>query len=737
MTTFEYIIYLIGICSLIAFIAMVSAQESNRSIKSLQLYFGVSLLWVVFEFAAAQISSPESRLWVHKLSGTSGIVSGILFSHFLYAVRYKPVDMVFRGLAGTIGIVAAVYLFSNLGIVRVGDTQHMGEIEFGKSFIWILLIVVFNWAFNSAGMQQALQELPPHETGRRHSIFLLQVSTTVLSTVGIVAFIFTWFLWDLTLFFRYVPLLSIIFIPFFMVAFFKYGFLSTGMGQHARDLFNDANDGIIIADEGGIVRQMNPSACRILKTVALRDASRPLQQLFYRELDLKRPNRFELAPKSIPKLEHHLVVSVTPVLSHTGKQQSLIVLHDVTEEKAAEDAVNKSREDFEQEIIQRTDELVELEEKESIGVIAGSIAHDFNNLLAAVLGFATAAYQDIPDGTALKKDVGEILASARQARDVVNQLLLFSRRQQSKRQIIEVGEFLRSTLTLVESSLPPNVKLRHSILESNAYLMASQTELSQALMNLCTNAIQAMEHVDGELQIRTELDVKFSESVLCFGTYPRNKNINISVIDTGNGMDEETKKRALEPFFSTRENAIGFGLSTAFRIVSDSSGAVAVRDNDLRGTIVSICLPRLELDELPPMDANSNFANGEVIMVVDDDERLLRLMERLLSSVGYRVATYMDPHEALNAFRKTPGAFDLVISDFAMPRLNGIELGALLLDERPEIGILMVSGNISDEEIASAQLEGVKAFLRKPFVKEELLGKVRRLLDDRERISFL
>lgn len=739
MTPFTVAVFLMAICVLFSFIAVVTALSNNRTARSLRLYFVVTLLWMVFEFAAAQVSQWDVRLAIHKLSGSFGMISGVVFTYFAYTLRYKYPDTIYWVILTGIFSSAIIYLATPWGIADVGDEYHIGEVTFGPAFTAIMLLVVFNWAFNSWLMHRALRDLPEYETGRKRSIQWIRLGTIVLAWVGILGFFYWNYHGEAAFFFRYIPLLALVFLPFFVVAVYKYDFLSTEIGQMARDLFNDAKDGIIISDRKGIVRQVNPMAQKVLQMADEDMEGLPLWKLFQlddADHDLSHMKEFELVSGSLPGLGRHLWVSITPVVSHTGAHQYLSVLHDVTDEKAAEEMLNKSREELELEIRQRTDELVELQEAEAIGVMAGSIAHDFNNLLAAVLGFATAAHQDIPDGAPIKKDIEEILQSAKKARQVVDQLLMFSRKQQSRRATLEVGDLLRSTLPLVESSLSSNIKLQHSIMDSKVFVMASQTDLSQALMNLCTNATQSMRG-GGVLGIHVVTDVVFDESVSYFGAPLGAQNVKICVSDNGEGIQSEIRSLAFEPFFTTRENAIGFGLPTGLRIVSEHSGGISVEDNPEGGAVVSICLPRLLADDLQASESEKGgFTGAEHILVVDDDERLVKMIQRLLGGVGYRISSFSDPQEALTAFRRTPGAFDLVITDFMMPSMSGIELTRFLVDERSDLSVLLVSGNITDDELEEAKQEGIRGYLRKPFVREELLGKVRRILDDRQRVSF-
>ncbi|MBN2527398.1 MAG: response regulator [Deltaproteobacteria bacterium] len=733
-----FIVFSAAICMHVAFLGVLYAWENSRTTEKLRTTFLTFLVWIVGEFISGQIQNVEWRLWIQRATGAMGFLAAITFTRFAYALRYKKYDRTFYAFVFAIACCGLMYLITDWGIAEVYNRSRMHMVRFGFMLWPILTVVLGTWAFNSWVMFQAMLELPDYESARRAAIVQLQLATTVLSLLGIFGFIWSSIFWEISLFFRYVPLLSTVFIPFFLVAFYRFGFLTTGIEQLARDLFENAQDGIIVTDKSHIVRQINPMALQLLNLESEQAERKPLKHILNLPKEKEHSDGFDLSPSDIPGLQHFLSVSVTPVTSHMEVQQHLVILHDVTDEKAAEEAASKSKEDFEQEILQRTEELIELQEKEAVGAMAGSIAHDFNNLLAAVLGFGTAAHQDLPDDSPLKKDLEEILASARRARAVVHQLLLFSRRQKSRRMRLDAAELLQSALPLVTTSLPPSINLSHAIPNSPIHVMANRTDLSQVLMNLCTNAIQAMGDTVGTISISLEIDAICSDNVLYVGEHVGEKNVRMAVRDGGPGISDSMKSLVFEPFFSTRETAIGFGLSTALRIATENGGGISIEDNTPAGAVVSIWLPRLDLSDVKENDDDTiELSGGEHVLLVDDDTRLLKLMERFLSSAGYIVTAVDEPQAALSAFRRTPGAFDIVVTDYVMPHMSGIELGALLLEERNDLPVLLISGNATETVVATAREEGIDNYLEKPFSREMLLGSVRCILNQYARPSVI
>ena len=342
ITMMGFIVFTFVICAQVAFIAVLYAWENSRTIRTLRTVFTMFALWIIGEFVAAQVSDITWRLWIQRATGAVALSSTWLFTRFAYALRYKKYDRYFYAFAIAVTGGALLYLGTDLGIESVSNLQRYQKVHFGSLFWLIISLTVANWIYNVWVMHQAMKELPGYESARRASIGLIQLATTVLSTVGIAGFILSAIFWEINIFFRYVPLLSAIFIPFFMMALFRYGFLTTGIERLARDLFKNALDGIIVTDEANIVRQINPMALKLLNVKRDEAEGIPLHRLFHLPERDEMDSQFELAPGDIPSLARHLAVSVTTVVSHSGFHQRLVMLLDMTDEKAAEESASSN-----------------------------------------------------------------------------------------------------------------------------------------------------------------------------------------------------------------------------------------------------------------------------------------------------------------------------------------------------------------------------------------------------------
>ncbi|MBN2714287.1 MAG: PAS domain-containing protein, partial [Deltaproteobacteria bacterium] len=354
ITIAEFVIFTITVCVHVGFIAVLFAWENSRTIRTLRTVSVLFLLWIVGEFIAAQVHDVSVRLWVQRATGAVGLCTSLAFTRFAYALRYKTYDRYFLTFAVLVSAAAVVYLTTGMGIRSVENQSAMHLVNFGPLFWGILSISIINWVFNVWVMHRAIKELPGYESARKMSITLIQMATTVLSVLGIAGFFLSTAFWEKPMFFRYVPLLSTVFIPFFGVVFYRYGFLTTGIERLARDLFQNALDGIIITDESNIVRQINPRALQLLNVQREVAEGIPLKELLCLPDDIRYGKRFSLVPGDIPGLRYYLSVSVSEVTSHVGIRQNMVILVDMTDEKNAEEAASKSRDELEQEILLRT-----------------------------------------------------------------------------------------------------------------------------------------------------------------------------------------------------------------------------------------------------------------------------------------------------------------------------------------------------------------------------------------------
>ncbi|MFZ4507941.1 MAG: PAS domain-containing hybrid sensor histidine kinase/response regulator [Fimbriimonas sp.] len=376
-------------------------------------------------------------------------------------------------------------------------------------------------------------------------------------------------------------------------------------------------------------------------------------------------------------------------------------------------------------------QLRESQKMEAIGTLAGGVAHDFNNILAVILGNAELARQDTPPESPALESLAEIMKAATRARALVQQILAFSRRQAHEPLVTDLGPLVRDSLSLLRAIMPAGVALMPLIGTEPVYAKVDITQINQVLMNLCTNAWQAMPSGQGELKItlgvvdRSPDLLPEIEGPMC---------ACLSVEDDGLGIQPEHLERIFEPFFTTKGvgQGTGLGLSVVHGIVKAHGGAIRVKSVEGEGTTFSIFLP-LESPAIPPGVASAVAGEtdrgvGQRIMYVDDEDEMVFLVRRFLQRQGYKVRGFQDPMEALAEFRENPGDFDLVVTDQNMPGYSGVELVRKVQSIRPEMPVALISGYLSDELIQQAEELGVTELIYKPNTIEELCEAISNLL---------
>ena len=378
-------------------------------------------------------------------------------------------------------------------------------------------------------------------------------------------------------------------------------------------------------------------------------------------------------------------------------------------------------------------ERVSLEEQvrqtqkmQALGTLAGGIAHDFNNILTAINGNAELALADAAD-PGVRESLQEIQEAGGRAKDLVRQILIFSRRQEVRREVTDLAPIVEEALKLLRTNLPKTIQVSTRIAPDAPVVEADATQIHQIVMNLGTNAGHAMGE-RGTLAIDLDhVTIKSGEVPaidLRPGSYAR-----LTVRDTGVGMSPEILKRIFEPFFSTKGDAgTGLGLSVVHGIMRDHDGAITVESAVGKGTAFHLYFPAAEasLSAGKPGPAAIPRGRGQHVMVVDDEEGLAFLMNRVLTRLGYRATSFANPHEALQAFRTTPAAFDGVITDLSMPGMGGLELVRELKAIRPSIPIAVASGRPEDREMEATA--GVRLMIQKPATIEEIADALARLL---------
>lgn len=402
---------------------------------------------------------------------------------------------------------------------------------------------------------------------------------------------------------------------------------------------------------------------------------------------------------------------------------------DITERKMAEQA----RASIEA-------QLRESQKMEAIGTLAGGIAHDFNNILGAILGNVELARQDASANWQALVSLDEIQKAGHRARDLVQQILSFSRRQPTARRTILLAPVVEESVRLLRAALHGGVRINYRCADDAPSVMADPTQVQQVLLNLGANAAQAMAGAAGSIDIVVEgiiLDATATATATATrhelnlrpGRYAR-----IVVSDAGHGMDEATQRRIFEPFFTTKPlgKGTGLGLSVVHGIMQAHDGAIIVYSKPGQGSRFELYFPRVG-ETVAPLAASGDAAaagegRGRHILYIDDDEAQVYLIKRMLERWGYRVSAYLEQREALGALLAGNIPFDLVLTDFNMPGLSGLQLAQAVRDAHADLPVIVVSGYITDTLRAQATAVGVSELISKTQLVEELRDALQRLV---------
>ncbi len=395
---------------------------------------------------------------------------------------------------------------------------------------------------------------------------------------------------------------------------------------------------------------------------------------------------------------------------------------------------------LEKKVEERTKELAKYERQlqqvlkiQAIGTLAGGIAHDFNNILFPIVGYTELTMDEVSEDSVAHKNLEEILKAAHRAKNLVQQILTFSRQSDQERKPIKVQNIITETLRLLRASIPASIEIIHKIQDDCGHIMGDPTQIHQVIMNLCTNAYQAMQDKGGKLEvILTEIDVGYEEMIDKVGMQP-GKHLRLLVKDEGCGMEASVLDRIFEPYYTTKEQGkgTGLGLSVIHGIVKNHRGDITVKSTPGKGTIFQVYLPLIEdVDPDVEFESTDGAIKGEErILLVDDEEQIVAMEQQMLENLGYRVTARTDSAEALKVFAEHPQNFDLVITDMTMPHMTGDQLAQKMLDIEPNIPVILCTGfnqGITEEK---ALAMGIQKFVMKPVVKKELATTIRTVLD--------
>jgi PAS domain S-box-containing protein len=388
--------------------------------------------------------------------------------------------------------------------------------------------------------------------------------------------------------------------------------------------------------------------------------------------------------------------------------------------KRAEEALRESR-----------SQLLQAQKLEAVGRLAGGIAHDFNNLLTVILGFSRPLLSELDSGDLVREDIAEIHAAAERAAALTRQLLTFSRRQTLPSQTIDFNRTLAGLEQLLQRLLGEDIELAMELEADLGFVEIDPHQLEQVVMNIAVNARDAMPD-GGSLRLRTERREIDALEARRLGLAKPGAYSMLSAIDSGCGIDEQTRAHVFDPFFTTKEpgKGTGLGLSIAYSVIEQAGGTIVVKGGPAKGTTFEIYLPRVDADVSVPDDARpaQTGTRSRCVLVAEDEPAVRRLMRRILEGHGHRVFEAEDGEEALRVAEDRLHEIDVLVSDVVMPKLGGGELAHRLRQRRPELPVLFTSGYPQERGVAGGSPLGADGFLQKPFTRDELLEKLRETL---------
>ena len=418
-----------------------------------------------------------------------------------------------------------------------------------------------------------------------------------------------------------------------------------------------------------------------------------------------------------PKDERAYHISSSPIVHQDGSISKLTICRDVTELKRLEV------------------QLVQAQKMESIGTLAGGIAHDFNNILFPILGYTEMLLEDIPETSRHREKLEQVSASALRAKDLVRQILTFSRQELGELKLMQIQPVIKEALKLIRASIPATIDIFQDIPSECGPIKADPIQIHQVVMNLATNAYHAMQEKGGELKVILREVFISGQEVLSPEMKPGQYNC-LTVSDTGIGMNKQLIEKIFDPYFTTKEKGkgTGMGLSVVHGIIKGMEGAMEVTSTPGKGSEFHIFFPVAEdVTQDHKLVSPALLQGGnEHLLVVDDEVSIVRMVTDILQRLGYRITAKNSSLEALKTFEADPYKYDLVMTDLSMPKMPGDELAFELLKIRSDIPIILNTGFSEQITPDLARRMGIKGMLRKPVLRTEMAELIRRLLDQQD-----
>ncbi len=497
-----------------------------------------------------------------------------------------------------------------------------------------------------------------------------------------------------------------------------------------RSLFEESKDAIFISETNGSITDVNPAGIELLgfdlkdelTTIDLGEVfvDPEERQEFY---DILQRDKFvkdhELMFKK--KSGEQIIVNCTAsvVVDESKETPSFLsIIRDITKQKAIQH------------------QLTQAQRMESVGTLAAGIAHDFNNILGIIMGHSTFLGMAATEPEKARKSIDAIQKATARGAALVNQLLTFARKTESVYERVEINDIVDEVTRLLEETLPKTIAVVTDLKPDLPSLHADPTQMQQVLLNLCVNARDAMP-IGGSIRISTEI-LEGSEAALRFPSALAREYILLKITDTGIGMDEDTKRRIFDPFYTTKEvgKGTGLGLALVHSIVTSHNGFIDVATDPGNGTTFSIYLPVHEGGIVKSPTPNLSFEEAPggtgTILLIEDEEMLIDLAKEVLTSKGYNVLTARDGISGIELFTQMQNEISVVISDLGLPKLSGDEVLIRIRSIDPSVKLIAASGYV-EPQVKSKLLEaGVKHFVQKPYLFSEILQTIRDAIDEKE-----
>ena len=503
--------------------------------------------------------------------------------------------------------------------------------------------------------------------------------------------------------------------------------------ERYRRLVENAPLGILSMDPSGNIIDINSRLRSILGSPSA-EATRAINLFtfppvaeagiadhFHRCLETGKGGVFESPYRTKLGKEIYLQYYLTPILDPGGKVTGVqAILEDVSGQRKLED------------------QLLQAQKMEAIGTLAGGIAHDFNNILAAILGYAELASLRVPEDSEVMENLQQCLQAVHRAKDLVRQILTFSRQGKQERKPMDIRPIVKEGLKFLRASLPVTIEIRENIEGNLGVIEADPTQIHQMLMNLCTNAAHAMREKGGILEVSLTRFSLTSEYSSAYPELEAGPYLKLRVSDTGHGMPPEVQRRIFDPYFTTKKvgEGTGLGLAVVHGIVKSYRGGITVSSEPGKGTTFEIYLPGVYPVKPPAQVARMEplpLGGHERILFVDDEKAIVEIAQGLIERLGYEVEVRTSSIEARAMFRANPDRFDLVITDMTMPNMTGDKLAQEILSLRPGLPIILCTGFSEYITEERAQALGIQEFVMKPLVMKDLAKVIRRALDRKKK----